>query len=448
MNTFAYLPHTPEDVARMLGVIGVESLEDLFSDIPPSLRASGVPDIPQGLCETGVYREFERLRNAGRTCVSFLGAGCYDHLVPSIVPFVTGRTEFATSYTPYQAEASQGMLQAIYEYQTMITLLAGLPVSNASLYDGATAAAEACAMARGARKGARVIGVSPLVHPHALEVLETFFSDSGAEIARLPESEGATDWSGLARIEGKELACLLVQSPNRYGIVEDLTGLAARLGKTGALLIVSANPMSLGVLKSPGEWGADIAVGDGQPFGLGQNFGGPGVGYIAAGKGLMRLMPGRIVGETVDSEGARAFVLTLQAREQHIRRERATSNICTNQALAALAVAAYLTVVGREGVRRIAGQNVHKARYLAGRIAAETPARIAYDKPYFNEFVLDLPCPARKAADALLGEGVLAGVPLDEFGGGDPNRLLVAVTEKRTRAEMDRYVELIRKAIS
>lgn len=448
MNTFAYLPHTPEDVARMLRAIGMESLEDLFADVPPELCAAGAPGIPPGLCESEVYREFERLKNAGRTCVSFLGAGCYDHLVPSIVPFVTGRTEFLTSYTPYQAEASQGMLQAIYEYQTMVTLLTGLPVSNASLYDGATAAAEACAMARNARKGARVLGVSALVHPHTLAVLETFFSGSGAEIARLAESGGTTDWNGLETIAGDDLACVLVESPNRYGIVEDLTGLAARLGKSGALLIVSANPLSLGILKSPGEWGADIAVGSGQPFGLGQNFGGPGLGYLASSRSLMRLMPWRIVGETVDREGARAFVLTLQTREQHIRRERATSNICTNQALAALAVAAYLAAVGREGVRRIASLNVHKARYLAGRITAETPARLAYDHPYFNEFVLDLPRSARDTADALLEEGVLAGVPLDEFGGGDPNRLLVAVTEKRTRAEMDRYVDLIRKVIA
>jgi glycine dehydrogenase subunit 1 len=445
MNRFAYLPHTPGDIAHMLRTIGVERIENLFSDIPEALRAKGRPNIPDGLAEAEVYREIGRMRDSGKTCVSFLGAGCYDHLIPSTVPFVTSRTEFVTSYTPYQAEASQGSLQAMFEYQTMITQLTGLPVSNASLYDGSTAAAEACAMALQTRKRSKVIGISKTVHPHTIQILQTYFSGLGAEITLIPEVLGETDWRALKAIAGEDLVCVLVQSPNRFGIVEDLTGVADLVHNAGALLIVSANPMSLGILRNHADWGADIAVGDGQPFGLGQNFGGPSVGYIAATTELMRQMPGRIVGETVDREGSRAFVLTLQAREQHIRRERATSNICTNQALAALAFAAYLATVGKEGLREIATQNVQKAHYLAERIRTETPVALRYQKPFFNEFVIDCGSSAQRIVEAFLEEGFFAGIPLCALGDEDPNGMLVAVTEKRTRNELDRYIEILRK---
>jgi len=447
MNRFAYLPHTPGDIAHMLDIIGVESIEELFADIPEVLRNKGTPNIPNGLTESDVYREVQRMRDSGRKFVSFLGAGCYDHLIPSTVPFVTGRTEFATSYTPYQAEASQGLLQAMFEFQTMITLLTGLPVPNASLYDGSTAAVEACAMALQTRKRSRAIGISKTVHPHTIQILQTYFSGLDVELVFIPETAGETDWDALKEIVGENLVCVLAQSPNRHGIVEDLTGIAALIHDTGALLIVSANPMALGILKSQAEWGADIAVGDGQPFGLGQNFGGPSVGYIAATKELMRHMPGRIVGETVDTEGSRAFVLTLQTREQHIRRERATSNICTNQALAALAVAAYLATVGKEGLREIAKQNVQKAHYLAERITVETPAKLRYQKPFFNEFVIDPGSSVQRVVEAFLEEGFFAGVPLCDLGDEDSNGMLVAVTEKRTRNELDRYVEILRKVL-
>jgi glycine dehydrogenase subunit 1 len=447
MNRFAYLPHTPGDIDHMLDAIGVQSIEELFADIPEVLRTKGTPNIPNGLTESEVYREVQRMRDSGRKFVSFLGAGCYDHLIPSTVPFVTGRTEFATSYTPYQAEASQGSLQAMFEFQTMIALLTGLPVPNASLYDGSTAAAEACAMALQTRKRSRVIAISKTVHPHTIQILRTYFSGLDVELVFIPESAGETDWNALKEIIGENLVCVLAQSPNRYGIVEDLTGIAALIHDAGALLIVSANPMTLGILKTQAEWGADIAVGDGQPFGLGQNFGGPSVGYIAATNELMRHMPGRIVGETADKEGRRAFVLTLQTREQHIRRERATSNICTNQALAALAVAAYLATVGKEGLREIAKQNVQKAHYLAERIRLETPATLRYQKPFFNEFVIDPGCSAQRVVEAFLEEGFFAGVPLCDLGDEDSNGILVAVTEKRTRNELDRYVEILRKVL-
>lgn len=448
MNRFAYLPHTPDDIAHMLRTIGVERIENLFSDIPETLRAKGMPNIPDGLAEAEVYREIRRMRDSGKTFVSFLGAGCYDHLIPSTVPFVTGRTEFVTSYTPYQAEASQGSLQAMFEYQTMITQLTGLPVSNASLYDGSTAAAEACAMALQTRKRSKVVGISKTVHPHTIQILQTYFSGLGAEIVLIPEASGETDWRALKAIAGEDLLCALVQSPNRFGIIEDLTGIAELVHNSGALLIVSANPMSLGVLRNQAAWGADIAIGDGQPFGLGQNFGGPSVGYIATTVELMRHMPGRIIGETVDKEGNRAFVLTLQTREQHIRRERATSNICTNQALAALAFAAYLATVGKVGLREIAKQNVQKAHYLAERIRAETPVTLRYQKPFFNEFVVDLGCPAQRVVEAFLEDGFFAGIPLCALGDEDPNGMLVAVTEKRTRNELDRYIEILRKVTS
>ena len=447
MNRFSYLPHTPGDIAHMLETIGVESIEALFADIPEVLRIKGTPNIPDGLPESEVYREIRRLRNSGRNFVSFLGAGCYDHLIPSTIPFVTGRTEFATSYTPYQAEASQGLLQAMFEYQTMIALLTGLPAPNASLYDGSTAAAEACAMALQIRKRSKVIAISKTVYPHTIQILQTYFSGLDVELAIIPESSGETDWDAFKGMVGDDLICGLVQSPNRYGIVEDLTGIAESLHRAGALLIMSANPLALGIFKSQAEWGADIAVGDGQSFGLGQNFGGPSVGYIAATKELMRHLPGRIVGETVDREGRRAFVLTLQAREQHIRRERATSNICTNQALTALAAAAYLATVGKEGLREIAKQNGQKAHYLAERIATETPVTLRYQKPFFNEFVVDLGCAANRVVEAFLAEGFFAGIPLSDLGDEDSTGMLVAVTEKRTRNELDRYVEILRKLL-
>jgi glycine dehydrogenase subunit 1 len=452
MSRFSYIPHTDADVETMLDRIGVENVDSLFADVPQRLRETGYPDIPRGISEIEVVRELERLASLNQSGVSFLGGGSYDHLIPHTVPYVTGRSEFLTAYTPYQAEISQGVLQAIFEYQTMISMITGLPVPNASLYDGATAAVEACAMAVQAKRGASTIAVSSTVHPNTRRVLETYFSDLGVEIIEIGMRDGETDHDRISRLvsESDRLAALLLQTPNVYGVVERLEGVSAMLHENGVLSIISANPISLGVLASQAELGADIAVGDAQPCGLPSSFGGPSVGYIAATEALMRRMPGRIVGETVDTEGNRAFVLTLQAREQHIKRSRATSNICTNQALAALAVAVYLATLGKRGFRETALQNVHKSHYLARRLAAETKVELFFDKPFFNEFLIRLPVPSRRVVDAFAEEQFFAGiVGADLFGGGfadDVDRmLLVAVTEKRTRAELDRYVDLMKR---
>ena len=329
----------------------------------------------------------------------------------------------------------------------MVTQLMGLPVSNASLYDGSTAGAEACAMSLQAARGRKVVAVSETVDPRTRSIIDTFFSHQDVDVVSIPEENGVTDVEGVDRVADENVASVLVQTPNRYGIVENLTGLSSLLHDRGVYLIVSSNPLSLAILKSQADWGADIAVGDAQPLGLHQNFGGPSVGYISAVKSFMRKMPGRIVGETVDSKGSRAYVLTLQAREQHIKRERATSNICTNQALAALGVAVYLSTVGPSGLAAIAKQSVAKAHYLADAIVSNTRSTLAFDQPFFNEFVLELPCDAHDVLLSMLDGGYLAGIPLGDVDARQKRRLLVAVTEKRTRNELDEYVNLIERSI-
>jgi len=447
MTSFAYLPHTEDDVAHMLAHIGVERIEDLFQDIPGSLVETGAPKIPAGMSEPEVYEALRALSEKNQPGVSFLGAGSYDHIIPSTVGYITGRSEFATAHPPYQAEVSQGALQAMFEFQTMIRMLTGLPAPNASLYDGATAATEACAMTLQAKRRSKRLVVSQTVHPHTRAVIRTYFGDLGAEVTEVGQDRGETDWEALREAVDSDTAGVLLQTPNAYGIVENLEGVCDMLHDRGVLAVISTNPMALSVLRSQGSWGADIAVGDAQPFGLASSFGGPSVGYIASSDALMRKMPGRIVGETVDSSGRRAFVLTLQAREQHIKRERATSNICTNQALAALAVAVYLSTVGKQGLRSISEQNVHKSHYLAQAIERNTHAKLRFpDRPFFNEFVLHLGRNASEVVTKIAKDGYFVGVPMAELGFQDTEDLLVAVTEKRTRSELDRYVELIGEA--
>jgi glycine dehydrogenase subunit 1 len=439
----------------MLDEIGVADVADLFSDIPSDILLEGGIELAGHRSEFEVYNRLKAAADKNVVGVSFLGSGVYDHLIPSIVPFITSRSEFVTAYTPYQAEMSQGILQAIFEYQSLVCALTSLDVSNASLYDGATAAAEACAMAvnsyrgkGGAGKGAgqgtggRCLLYSTTLYPHTIEVLKTFFSDIEIELVGIePSNGGALSLDDLAEHLDDGAVGVIVQSPNRYGCIEDYTGFADAAHGVGAKLIISANPISLGILKSPGEWNADIAVGDGQSCGLDQNYGGPGVGYICATGELMRRMPGRIVGESEDVDGNRAFVLTLQAREQHIKRERATSNICTNQALAALAVAVYLTSLGPVGVSEVARQSHSKAKYLHERLLADTPAEPLFEEPFFNEFVLRLPMKAESVVEKLTDEGYLPGLPIAE------HDLLVAVTEKRPRDELDRYIALMQKVL-
>jgi glycine dehydrogenase subunit 1 len=446
----AYLPHTPEDLAHMLSVSKASGMESLFADIPSKLILTRELDLPEGASEAEVLRRLEALAASNRVDrVSFLGCGSYDHLQPSVVERVVGRSEFVTAYTPYQAEMSQGMLQAIFEFQTMICELCALDASNASLYDGATAACEAAAMALESVRKSSIILYAGTIHPSTKRVLRTHFSYLDVELEEVAERDGAMDQEDLKKRMRPGVAALLVQSPNILGYVEDLHGVADALHAAGALLIVSANPLSLGILKPPGEWGADIAVGDTQPLGLAPSFGGPSAGYLAARESLLRRMPGRIVGQSVDREGKRAFLLTLQAREQHIKRERATSNICSNQALAALAVTVHLATLGPAGFRETAEQCLQKAHYLHDRMLRELPVEGAARRPFWNEFTLRLKKDPAAVIARMEEEGFYAGVDLGALEGGCRAGLLgVAVTERRTLPEMDRYVEAMRRVLA
>ncbi len=445
---FAYLPHTEEEIQQMLKEIGVSRIDDLFADIPAKTQFKKALDLPKGLSEMEVSSRLNSLAGQNEQAVSFLGAGIYDHIIPSTVGAMMGRTEFYTSYTPYQPEISQGILQVIFEFQTLMCDLTSLEVSNASLYDGHTAASEACALAINSTKKTDTILYSSTIHPFTKQVLITYFSDLGVKLVELPEKDGVMDKSSLKENLDSSVAGLLVQSPNVYGYLEDYTGIADMLHENKSLFIVSSNPMSLGTLKSQGDWGADIAIGDTQPFGLPPYYGGPTVGYIAATEKLLRKMPGRIVGQTKDEDGKRAFVLTLQAREQHIKRERATSNICSNQALAALGSTIYLSTVGKEGLKEISELNMQKAHYLFDQLMDKLSVEEYAERPFFNEFTLKLPVPAKEVVEKMEKDGFFAGVPLNTLDSSLPDNLLtVAVTEKRTLAEMDRYVESMRGAL-
>ena len=445
---FAYLPHTESEIREMLSGIGAASIDDLFADIPEDIRFKDRLGFEAGASELEVCRRLHSLSKANTEAVSFLGAGTYDHVIPAVVPAITGRTEFYTSYTPYQPEISQGVLQAIFEFQTMMCELTSLDVSNASLYDGHTAASEACALAINSTRKRDTILYSATIHPYTKQVMATYFSDLPVKLVEVPEKGGIVDLEAVKELLDDQVAALLVQTPNFYGFLEDYAGIADILHENKSLFIVSSNPLSLGVLKSQGEWGADIAIGDTQPFGLSMYFGGPSVGYIAAAEKLMRKMPGRIVGQTLDEDGKRAFVLTLQAREQHIKRERATSNICSNQALAALATTVYLSTLGKEGLKEIALLNMQKAHYLSERLLSELPVQLYAGQSFFNEFTIELPKPARQICERMEKDGFFGGVPLHTLHPQYSERLLmIAVTEKRSRDELDRYVECMKGAL-
>jgi glycine dehydrogenase subunit 1 len=429
-----YTPHTPAEIRAMLAAIGAPSLEAL-SDPPKGLAITEPLDVARALSESEAYADIARMANAnaGSRMISFLGAGAYRHYRPPAATWFATRSEFLTAYTPYQAEASQGSLQAIFEWQTYMCLLTGMDVSNASVYDGSTALVEGVIMAMHAT-GCKRVAVSSAVHPLYRRVLRTYAQGMDVEIIELPTgSEGTTSLS--AGIDGP-LAAVIVQSPNFFGCVENVGACADVAGKSGALLIqVVSEALSLAVLKTPRDLGADIAVGEAQSFGLPVGYGGPYVGFVATTKEHVRRLPGRLVGETTDIDGRRAYVLTLQGREQHIRRELATSNICTNQALCALIATAYLATVGSKGLRAIATSNMQKARSLAAALAKIPGHGVHFNAPYFNEFVIRTPLDAEEIARRLRQRGILAGLPLARFYPDMTHALLVCATELTTDAD-------------
>ena len=429
-----FAPHTDDDVLQMLDAIGVRDLDALFDQIPPSVRLDRPLDLPEGVSEMELLADLRKLAGRNRhgdDLVCFAGAGAYDHYVPAVVWALAGRSEFYTSYTPYQPELSQGVLQALFEYQSMICELTGLEVSNASLYDGATALAEAVNLARSGARG-RVL-VSGGVDARYIETLRTYGRGAGYE----PELFDLVGGRGGRPPVGDDVACVIVQHPNAYGLLEPVRDLFGAAHAAGARAIQIFDPLSLGVLAPPADLRADIAVAEGQSLGNHLNFGGPYLGVIATRLDDVRRLPGRIVGETLDVDGRTGYVLTLQAREQHIRREKATSNICTNQTLMAIAATIYLGWLGPKGLGELGRRCVAKARYAAERLAELPGVDLLFgDAPFFKEFPIRVPVPASEVIEALLERGFLAGVPLSDEGG---RALLVAVTERRTRQEIDAF---------
>ena len=433
----SYVPNTCDDRREMLNFIGRSSVDELYAPVPKEVMASDLK-LPSGLSELELYRKIKSLAAENRIFPSiFRGAGAYRHYIPAAVKRISSNETFITAYTPYQAEISQGILQGIFEYQTMICELTGMDVSNASAYDGASAAAEAVNMCR--EGGRQNVYVSAAAHPHTIETIQTYCFGYGIRVTLVPcTNGGVTDLSSLEKMLSgdPDAACLYLQSPNFFGLIEDTKEAAEKVHASGALLVQGVYPVSLGILESPGECGADIAAGEGQSLGLPLAFGGPYLGFMACKKALMRKMPGRIVGETADSRGARAFVLTLQAREQHIRRERASSNLCSNEALCALTAAVYLSVMGHEGLAEAGRQCHSRAVYAASRIGDIPGFELVYKGEFFNEFVSSCP-DSEKALRLLEDHGILGGYPLDK------NRILWCVTEMNTKEEIDTLVSLL-----
>jgi glycine dehydrogenase subunit 1 len=441
---------TDEDRKQMMQAVGISDIDELFADIPDSVRYRGSLPIPPAMSEPELLRHMSRLsaQNADLDrYVSFLGAGIYDHHLPAAVHHIISRSEFYTAYTPYQPEISQGELQAIFEFQSYICELTGLAVANASMYDGATALAEAGALAAGATKRNKLV-VARTVHPEARRILRTVANGLRLEVVEVGYAGGVTDMDELKAATDRDTAAVIVQSPNFFGCIEDVAAVEPVAHGAGALLVVSCNPLALALLEPPGRLGADIAVGDAQPFGIPASLGGPTCGYFAVAEPWMRRMPGRIVGQTVDRDGKRGFVLTLQAREQHIRREKATSNICSNQALLALAASVYLSIMGKRGIREAAGLNVQKAYYAARALDGRKGMSLTFAAPFFNEFVVslggaDIGAINRKLLDAGMIGGYDLGRDYPELKG----HMLVAVTERRTREEIDRFADRLEELL-
>ncbi|HET7628478.1 MAG TPA: aminomethyl-transferring glycine dehydrogenase subunit GcvPA [Bacillales bacterium] len=445
MSKFRYLPMTEQDEKEMLDTIGISAAAELFSDIPENVRFRGKLDVEEALAEPKLMRFMSSLagKNANtEEYVSFLGAGVYDHYIPSIVDHVISRSEFYTAYTPYQPEISQGELQAIFEFQTMICELTGMDVANSSMYDGHTALSEAAILSVGTTRKTKIV-VSETVHPQARDVLHTYAKGQNLEVIEVPMANGITDLDALEKVVDDDTACVITQYPNFYGQIEPLKALeAVTHGTKKAMFVVSSNPLSLGVLTPPGHFGADIVVGDTQPFGIPESFGGPHCGYFATKKKHTRRVPGRLVGQTTDERGERGFVMTLQTREQHIRRDKATSNICSNQALNALASSVAMSALGKQGVKEMAYQNIQKAQYAKNALA-EKGIAVVYDGPFFNELVVKLPIPAKEANRHLLAEGIIGGYDLGRVARERSHEMLLAFTEVRTKEEIDQLVDAL-----
>lgn len=442
MNQHRYLPMTEEDEKAMLERIGVSSIDELFSDIPEKVRFKGEYNIKQAKPESSLMKELAKMaeKNADlKKNVSFLGAGVYDHYIPVIVDHVISRSEFYTAYTPYQPEISQGELQAIFEFQTMICELTGMDVANSSMYDGGTALAEAAMLSAGHTKKKKII-ISNAVHPEAREVVKTYAKGQRIELIEVPVKDGVTDLEKLKSLVNDEIAAVIVQYPNFFGRVEPLKEIEEIAHSSKSLFVVSSNPLSLGVLTPPGKFGADIVVGDAQVFGIPASFGGPHCGYFAVTNKLMRKVPGRLVGQTIDDQGKRGFVLTLQAREQHIRRDKATSNICSNQALNALAASVAMTALGKQGVKEMASANLQKAHY-AKTVFKENGFQVVFEGPSFNEFVVKLNKPVKEINRQLLQKGMIGGYDLGRDYSDLVNHMLICVTELRTKEEIDTLVK-------
>lgn len=437
---FKFFPQTKEEIEQMLKQAGMNSLDDLYADVPEQIRFRGEYDLPEPMSETEIRSLFEKLGEKNRRLTVFAGAGCYDHYTPAVVPNIISRSEFLTSYTPYQAEISQGTLHYIFEYQSMMAELTGMDVSNASMYDGSTATAEAAIMALASTKKTDTVLVSASVDPKVLNVVKTYAHFHGFNVELIAENDGVTDKAQMdARLEKGGVAGVIVQQPNYHGIVEDFSGFADSCHAHKSLFIVNSVAADLALLKTPGEWGADVAVGDGQSLGIPMSFGGPSVGYMCCTEKLMRKMPGRIVGKTVDNRGQRVFVLTLQAREQHIRRQKATSNICSNESLMALFVTIYMSVMGKEGVKEAAQMSYDGAHYLHDALIATGLFSDKYERPFFNEFCVKYNGDVDRLQQRFIENGILGGVKVDA------DTLMFAVTEKRTKEEIDKLVNIAKE---
>ena len=436
---YKYFPHTDADLQAMMAKVGVSSLDELYAEVPAQIRFRGDYQLPEEMSELEVRQLFGQLGSQNRQLTCFAGAGVYDHYTPAVIPQLLSRSEFLTSYTPYQAEISQGTLHYIFEYQSMMAELTGMDISNASMYDGSTATAEAIMMAVAAGKKQNKVLVSETLDPKTMAVVKTYAHFHGIGLETIPAKDGVTDFQRLQHLLGqhpKEYAAVLVQQPNFFGIVEDYTGFADAIHTEKSLFIMNSVAADLAVLRTPAEWGADIAVGDGQSLGIPMQWGGPYVGYMCCTEKLIRKMPGRIVGKTQDNRGQRAFVLPLQAREQPIRRQKATSNICSNQSLMALWVTVYMALMGRQGLKEAAELSYAGAHYLCEKLVQTGRFSRVYDKPFFNEFVVsydgDVDALQRRMAD----NGIFAGIKLAD------GQLMFAVTEKRTKEEIDHLIEL------